>query len=161
MSSSARKTLVKKAQSFIGVREEGNNKGKWVEIFQKAVDGKASQESWCMGFVQYILKEIEKETKESSGIFSSEHCMTVWAKTPDDRKLKKPEVGCIVIWNFVGTSSGHAGIVTRVAGDRMDTIEGNTGDGKGVVREGDGVYARNRSHGGDSKMKVVGFLKPF
>lgn len=162
MSAKSRKRLVELAIKFIGVKDSGgDNKGPEVEMFQKAVDGKASQEAWCMAFAQYLLKQVETENQEPSGIFCSEHCMTVWDKTPDDRKLKKPEVGCLVVWNFVGTSNGHTGIVTRIAGDRIDTIEGNTGDGKGVVREGDGVYARNRSVTGDSKMKVMGFLKPF
>lgn len=156
-----KKELVDLAHRFVGVKESGgDNKGKEVEAFQKAVDGKAQGESWCMCFVQHCIKEIELTTGLKSDIFKSEHCMTVWNNTPVSSRLKDPEPGCIVIWNFVGTASGHTGIVTKV-GDRLETIEGNTSDGAGIVREGDGVYVRSRSKTGDVKMKVVGFLRSF
>jgi uncharacterized protein (TIGR02594 family) len=158
----ANKRLIEVAKKYVGVKESGgDNKGPEVEKFQKAVDGKASGEAWCMCFVQYCIKEVEKEKNIKSKVFSSEHVMTVWNNTPKELRLTKPEVGSIMIWSFVGTASGHAGFVTKVGPTRVDTIEGNTGDGKGIVREGDGVYERNRSHTGDAKMKVMGWLKVF
>ena len=62
------------------------------------------------------------------------------------------------------TTSGHVGIVIRllpdsINGSRVETIEGNTGNGAGVVREGDGVYRRVRSLAGSDTMKVKGFLR--
>jgi hypothetical protein len=36
---------------------------------------------------------------------------------------------------------GHAGLVSRVVGNRMETIEGNTNDGGS--REGIGVFRRS------------------
>lgn len=158
------KKLVEIAKKYIGTKEEGgDNKGKQIEEFQKAVDGKAQGEAWCMAFVQFCIKEVEKLSGGliKSEIFKSEHCMTVWNNTPKEQRLTTPEVGCLILWQFAGTSNGHVGIVTNVGPTRVDTIEGNTGDGQGVVREGDGVYARNRSKTGDAKMKVVGFLKVF
>lgn len=152
----SRLTLIEIAQKYVGVKEQGgDNKGPEVERFQKAVDGKASGEPWCMAFVQYCIKESKLESK----IFESEHCLTVWNKTPKEQRLKEPKVGSLVIWQFGDTSNGHVGIVTAVFKNSIHTIEGNTGDGKGVVREGDGIYARNRSRAGSQQMKILGYLK--
>lgn len=156
--------LVEVAKRYIGTKESGgDNKGAQVEAFQKAVDGKAQGEAWCMAFVQFCINKVEEETNETlkSKIFKSEHCLTVWNKTPVEQRLKVPEPGCLIVWQFGKTASGHVGIVTAVGPTKVDTIEGNTGDGQGVVREGDGVYARKRSRTGTSDMKVLGFLRVF
>lgn len=158
--------LISIAESFIGITEKGgDNKGPEVEKFQKAVNGIASREAWCMCFVQYCVMATETKFKTDSKIFASEHCMTVWNNTDKELKFQFPKAGDIVIWQYwkdgKPTSSGHTGIVTLVSGDIMDTIEGNTGPGSEVVREGDGVYRKSRSVKGSSKMKVVGFIRPF
>ena len=156
--------LVDIAKQYIGTKESGgDNKGSQIEEFQKAVDGKAQGEAWCMAFVQFCIEKVEEQTNETSKskIFKSEHCLTVWNKTPISQRLTVPEVGSLIVWQFGSSSNGHVGIVTNVRSTRVDTIEGNTGDGAGVVREGDGVYSRNRSRTGSSDMKVLGFLKVF
>jgi hypothetical protein len=105
--------------------------------------------------------EVEKQTNVKSKIFKSEHCLTVWNNSPKELRLKEPEVGCLVIWQYDNTTNGHVGIVTKVNKNTIETIEGNTGTGAGVVREGDGVYARKRSKAGSDKMKILGYLKVF
>lgn len=153
-------TLIEIASQYIGVKESGgDNKGSMVEIFQRAVDGKAQGESWCMAFVQYCVLEFEKQSATKSKIFRSEHCLTVWNNSPKELRLSKPEVGCLVIWQFNSSSQGHVGIVTKVNVNTISTIEGNTGTGAAIERNGDGVYARVRSKTGGSSMKVVGYLK--
>lgn len=153
-------SLIDIAKKYIGVKEEGgDNKGSMVELFQRSVDGKAQGESWCMAFVQYCLLELEKETSVKSKIFKSEHCLTVWNNSPKELRLTKPEVGCLVIWQFKNSSQGHVGIVTKVNVNTIATIEGNTGTGAAIERNGDGVYARVRSKAGGATMKVVGYLK--
>lgn len=153
--------LVEVARRFVGVKEKGDNRGELVELFQKAVDGKAQGESWCMCFVQYCILEVERTNAVKSKVFKSEHCLTVWNKSPKELRLKEPEAGCLIIWQFDNTSNGHVGIVTKVNKNTVETVEGNTGDGSGVVREGDGVYARKRSKLGSQKMKILGYLKVF
>ncbi len=151
--------LIAEAKKWIGTKEsQGDNKGPDVEEFQKAVDGVAAGEPWCMAFVQFCLKKIG-----GSELFQSEHCLTVWNKTPVEHRRKHPVPGVVVIWRMKGTLSGHAGIVTRVNGELMRTIEGNTGPGAGVVREGDGVYEKSRSSypTKHAKMELLGFLWPW
>lgn len=155
--------LVLTAKHFVGTREDPkkDNSGELIVLFQKAVDQKAEGESWCMAFAQYCIMEVEKAKQVKSRIFKSEHCLTVWNKSPKEMRLKEPEVGCLIIWQFGDTSNGHVGIVTKVNKNTVETIEGNTGDGSGVIRNGDGVYARKRSKLGSDKMKVLGYLKAF
>ncbi len=162
--------LIKNALPFVGVREEGGpNKGVWVEIFQKAADGKAQGEPWCMSFVQYCVKQAAKQLgilppKPFSDSADTEHCMTAWNKTPAQARYKEPKPGLIVIWKKGSTQSGHTGIVVAadLAVGLMLTIEGNTGpDSSEVKREGDGVYLKTRAIKGTGDMVVVGFIDPF
>jgi len=159
-----RKDLVDEASKWIGVTEKGkDNCGPEVEMFQKAVDGKASGESWCLAFVQYCLDTVLLRHGLEKELPQTEHCMTFWNQTPEARKSQSPEPGDIIIWNFAGSASGHAGIVTGVSkdGKLLYTIEGNTGPEASVNREGDGVYKKVRNRKGSSRMKVVGFVRPF
>lgn len=156
-------SLIEIASKYIGTKEAtGKNDGELVNLFQKAVDGKASGESWCMGFVQYCIKQVEQIENIRTNLFSSEHCLTVWNKTDKDMRRDKPAMGYIAIWQHGDTTQGHTGIVTLVIDDlQFKTIEGNTGSGAGVIRDGDGVYERVRNIKGAGTMKVVGFIDPF
>jgi uncharacterized protein (TIGR02594 family) len=153
--------LVTEAKKYEGVHEVGgNNMGPDVQKFQKAVDGVAEGEAWCMAFVQYCIKQVEAAQGIKSAIFRSEHCLTTWQKSPISMRLAKPEAGCVVIWQHGTTSNGHTGFVmgTDASGNLL-TIEGNTN--LAGSSEGDGVYAKTRDKVSDGDMKVVGFLKVF
>lgn len=153
--------LLDVARSYVGVREQGTNRGREVEMFQRAIGG-ADGEPWCMSFAQFCLQKAGAETKVDPKVFRSEHCLTVWNKSPKSQQLSKPEPGSLVIWRHGNSSSGHVGIVEKVHADgTFTTIEGNTSSGSGVNREGDGVYRRKRDMNGAGSMRVVGFLKPF
>jgi hypothetical protein len=157
----ARSLFIHAAKSCIGQTEKGgNNQGEFVELLQKTVDNRASGEAWCMAFVQSMIAYAEQKTGISSPVFSSEHCMTVWRKTPADSRVKiRPLPGAIIIWQKETSDSGHTGIVLEILeNDRMSSIEGNTGKN---FRDGDGIYQKTRSMVKDGLMKVVGFLKPF
>jgi hypothetical protein len=152
--------LVDLARFYLGVHEVGRNGGPIVEAFQRAVDGKASGEPWCMAFIQFLIEETEKTHGIKSPIFRSEHCQTVWYKSPKWLRAK-PQPGSLMIWKHGSTLQGHVGLVTAVGMDTIFTIEGNTGPGSGVVREGDGVYERVRSFTGEGSMQVMGWLTVF
>lgn len=157
-------SLISEAKKWIGVKEIGNNAGPEVEAFQKAVDGKASHESWCMAFVQFCVKQVEQTYGIDSDLFKAEHCLTVWHKSPQSIRRTEPAPGLIAIWAHNGGPNGHTGIVIGTDEDNPRiflTIEGNTGDGAGVVREGDGVYMRSRLKHPNGSMTIVGYLDPF
>jgi hypothetical protein len=154
------------ASKLVGVKESGKNKGKMVEEFQKAVDGKAQGEPWCMAFVQYCIKKSDEFGGDKSWLFKTEHVLTCWNKSPREARLNKPEVGSVIIWNYYKngkpTSSGHTGIVEKIIDSKtMITIEGNTGDGSAINREGDGVYRRKRMIGNSGSFVLLGYLKPW
>lgn len=159
-----RRELIREAEKWIGVHETGgNNKGPEVVRFQKAVDGKALGEPWCACFVQFCVKEVQTRFGATLVMAVSEHCMTIWNKTPGVHRHRSPKAGFVVIWNYEGTASGHIGIVSRVIDEfTIETIEGNTSpDDNTIEREGDGVYRKIRSTKQIGKMRLVGFIAPF
>lgn len=159
---------------WVGVQELNHNEGQIIELFQKAVDGRSSNEPWCMAFVQYCIKTTElasnflypKGAKNPSRLFKSEHCLTVWNNSQQLR-LTEPALGSVCIWQKYNgetpTTSGHTGIVVALyPDDTIDIIEGNTSPSNfEIVREGDGVflkkYPKNQLDKGSLKLK--GFLK--
>lgn len=153
-------------QSCVGIRElGGNNRGPMVELIQKTV-GDANLEAWCMSAVQTCLAYAELKSGKRSPIEASEHCLTVWSKTPKEQRVKTfPLAGAIVIWRHGDTSSGHTGCLESTDGEVMFTYEGNTESGLSssgkVEREGGGFYYCKRNFKGNGDMRVVGFLKPF
>jgi hypothetical protein len=156
--------LIAKAKSFIGTTEQGgDNKGPVVEMFQKAYDGRAAGEAWCAAFVVYCIKDVEATHGVRCGLNLSEHCMTLW-NTNSAARRTEPKPGYIVIWKKNGTDLGHAGLVTALSQDepvKFHTVEGNTGPGAGVERNGDGVYPKYRSMAPMGEMICMGFLEPF
>lgn len=151
------------AQQYVGVTEKGgDNQGPVVEQFQKALDGKAEREPWCAGFVGFCVKKAETRSILKTDIKLREHVMTMWNLTPKKFRTQTPKPGYVAVWNYVGTASGHCGIITDVTDHRIWVIEGNTNpDNVEVVREGNGVYRKNRSRSGTAKMKLMGYLKTF
>lgn len=150
------------ASLFVGTHEEGGeNRGAWVEEFQKAVDGKAQGEPYCVGFIWYCLTTVEKDIGKLSPLFRTEGARVLWNKSPKLCRIAVPVPGCIVVWGHKGAASGHVGVVESVSGTQLHTIEANTGAGAGVVREGDGVYRRTRSMTPSGSMIILGYLNPF
>jgi len=161
--------LIQIANAFVGTLEKGYNKGPLIEEFQKAVDGVASGEPYCAGFARFCINKVDKELGIKTWLYNTEFSLALWDKSPKEARVKPPIPGSIIIWQFFKFDkpqmSGHVGIVTAVHSKdgiiRVDTIEGNTSRGDGINREGDGVWARNRSITGDASMRVLGFLNPW
>lgn len=162
--------LILEARRWIGTTEIGGpNKGQLVELWQKSVDNKSQSESWCMAFVQYHVAWVDKVFHELTGeasftkMYKSEHCLTVWNKTPKELRSPVPKPGSIAVWRKKGTISGHTGIVSAIVPSyrKFLCIEGNTGPGDGIVREGDGVFEKSRTMDGEGSMELLGFLLPW
>jgi len=172
-----RRMLIETAAQFIGVTESGVNKGPLIEMFQKEVDGKAAGEPWCVSFVQYCVREVDRRwLKEQFGktlaqtlLFKTESSRVLWERTPHVARSDYGEVGDIQVWAKYDASGnitpfGHVGIVTDVLPNGyVLTIEGNTGaGGSGVEREGDGVFVKRRpAMQNAGSMRTLGFLSPW
>ena len=103
---SLQQELIDQAEKWIGIKESGGaNKGPEVEMFQKAVDNKAQGESWCMAFCQFCLQQVENNNNIRTNLFQSEHCMTVWNKSPENMRMEVLTPGCIVIWRHGNSAS--------------------------------------------------------
>lgn len=154
------------AEACVGIQEAtGRNDGRMVVLIQETI-GNAVGEPWCMSLVQTCLAYAEAKIGIVSPIFESEHCQTVWNKTPKNKRVKDiPLAGAIAIWGDVGKSSGHTEIVLSCDGFIFNAIGGNTSGtkkpGQAVNREGNGCYYTVRSMKSTKKRKLLGFLKPF
>ena len=162
----ARSLFIQAAQCLVGIREVGgNNEGPMVELIQKTI-GNAGKEPWCMSFVQTCLAYAEVKTGITSPIYDSEHCITVWHKSPKVARVNVfPLGGAIVIWRRSTSTKGHTGVLLSADGNLMNCVEGNTESGLDpngkVERDGGGIYHTVRDMRGTGSLNVVGFLKPF
>jgi len=153
---------------MVGIREKsGKNDGPMIELLQETI-GSSSGEAYCMAAIQTAIAYAEFKTKVESPIFPSEHCMTVWNKTPKKQRVKiRPLSGAIAIWNYPPSSSGHTGCVLEFEHKpgKMRLFEANTTSGVkpngDIDRDGSGCYLTERSTNGTKTMKLIGFLKPF
>ena len=165
MTPNPREILVQIAKSYEGVSEiGGDNEGQQIEEFQRAVNGRASKEPWCMCFVQFCVQRAVKESKRSSQLYSSESVLEVWTKSSKFLRKSEPSPGLIVLWQMGTEPLGHCGIVLSTLNPltkTFQTIEGNTGVGPMIERNGDGVYEKLRNRNPKGTMRLLGFLDPF
>lgn len=153
--------MVSLAVLCAGIKEVGkDNCGPEVEMFQSVVSKPLGQ-SWCLSFIQACIAYAEKAFNVASPLASTELVANLYDTAPIELKGGKAFPGAIAIWRHEDTGEGHCGIVLGLVQTGFYTIEGNTSDGTGIEREGDGVYVRYRPYGGQGKMKEVGFLRPF
>ena len=121
--------ILKKARSFIGTKDDGNNKVIFnTEFYGRVVSGDAYP--WCVVFIWYLFK-----TLGASNLFCSGNkvasCGVVMSEM-SAQKLSyktKPKKGDLVIFDFSGkhTAHTHIGIVSEViSSTEFKTIEGNT-----------------------------------
>ena len=149
--------IISTAENYLGVREEGANSGYLVEKFQKATDGKAEKEPWCMCFVQYVSLEVCDLYGIKPVLYPSEHVQTVYVKTPAKYRSNKPGPGKIMIMRKRTVQwQGHTGIELDEGCMSFGTIEGNTNSAGG--REGDGVYKKKRFTKGNAIFEMRGHI---
>ena len=141
-SADLRLSILQIAQSQIGVREHGANRGKEVEAYLAAT-GLGGGYAWCAAFVTWCVKNVGYSgslPKYPEGVIWWEE----WAKKNDffvPFPFARP--GDIVTFQFDGDPEpDHIGIVDHRSGNTLYTVEGNTSDSRWA--DGDGVYDRTR-----------------
>lgn len=134
------------AKTQVGQKEKplGSNWGKPIQDYLKSV-GIGFPASWCMAFVYWCF-----DREQGNPLVKTGGVMKAWNESAANR-VKVPQPGDIFIMDF-GKGLGHTGIVEKVAGEFVHTIEGNTNDTGS--REGIEVARRKRPI---NKMK--GFLR--
>lgn len=134
------------ADSQVGVREVGKNRGRQVEEYQVVAGlGSGGGFAWCAAFVYWCCLRAGFPV---CGLPARGTCAAVrhWVALAEARGalVSSPGRGRLFFWlNRDGT--GHLGFCLgpSVLGV-FRTIEGNT-DGESGSREGDGVYKRTRT----------------
>ena len=144
----------------VGVTEDGDNKGQWIEIYQAAV-GIPPGSPWCAAFVRYRFEHAANSlgttlpsTFPDSG-WTPDYAS--WAKrngfwipvSEAKTGVVKPRIGDLALFWFAAKNRiAHIGIVVESSKEwGVVTIEGNTGPDHPdeVNRDGDGVYKKERS----------------
>ncbi|WP_316814476.1 peptidoglycan-binding protein [Pedobacter nyackensis] len=127
-----RKKIIDIAEKEVGVRESGENTGLRVDEYNAYVGFK--KVAWCASFVSWVFGQAgypQPRSAWSPAIF------------PAHRIAKNPVAGMVMGIYFPKLKRiAHCGIVTRVKGELIFSIEGNTNFNGS--REGDGVYRRIR-----------------
>lgn len=138
------KEVVTIANSEIGYKEKPNNNTKYGEWY--GLNGAA----WCVMFVQWCY-----HTAGFDLPFKTASCSNLLSKYKTyipEHIVETPEPGDIVIYNF-----GHCGIVKKISGNQLITIEGNTSPGSlGSQNNGEGVYEKVRRFS-----QVTAFIRPY
>jgi hypothetical protein len=155
------------AAKQIGVMEDplGSNRGQEVDAFLRAagVDPTTGSYPWCAAFVYWCFAEACRSLACPNPVPRTAGVMEHWRKAglrgirriAAREAVETPSVvaGGLVFVISTGAGTGHTGLVERVTGGKLLTIEGNTNDGG--AREGIGVFRREKRKIGDIN---VGFL---
>jgi hypothetical protein len=124
-----------------------SNRGPVVEEYLARVHVPAGN-PWCCAFVYYCFDEAAKALKRTNPMVRTGRCLDHWNRAPAAgasrtlaaKAAKDPSLvraGMVFIMDH-GSGRGHTGLVEKVAGGLISTIEGNTDASK--TREGGGVY---------------------
>lgn len=126
----------------IGTEEKplGSNKGAEVEAYLKSV-GLGGGYPWCMAFVYWCVSKACAESGTKNPLYKTGGVLLQLQKSKA-LSNKIPTVGSIFIMDY-GNGTGHTGIVERIEGNYVHTIEGNT-NGAGS-RVGGTVMRQKRS----------------
>jgi hypothetical protein len=143
------------AVSEIGIMEEppGSNRGSQVDRYVESVGLNPSGKfAWCAAFTYFCYDRAARELDRSNPVVKTAGVMAHWSKAgtrgvpriTKEQAVNNPALvhpGHIFIISIGSKGLGHTGIVERVDGGKLVTIEGNTNDGGS--REGVGVFRRS------------------
>jgi hypothetical protein len=126
------------------VREVGgNNRGKWVEAILESV-GLGEGYPWCAAALNFasvvaVAPRPERPDYNPAAVLG-------WRKWAEalGKLTTSPKRGSVAMHKTT-ESTGHIGVVVKVLGLWVYSIEGNTSSGEsGSQRDGDGLYRRVR-----------------
>ena len=135
------------------VREvpRNSNRGPEVDAYLKRA-GVSPGLSWCCAFVYWCFDEAAKALGQANPMVRTAGCLDHWNRAPGQgarrilaaQAVRNPELvqsGMVFIMDH-GGGLGHTGLVEKVEGGLITTIEGNTDASR--TREGGGVYRLTR-----------------
>ena len=129
---------------------KGSNLGPRVEAYLASV-GLSGGNAWCMAFVYWCYKAAAMKLSVQTPVYKTGGVLACWNNSPLARRITKKDAlanpalvlpGAQFFLDF-GGGHGHTGIVERIDGNIIHTIEGNSND-EGS-REGYEVCRRERN----------------
>ncbi|GFO58865.1 hypothetical protein GMST_11900 [Geomonas silvestris] len=142
------------------VREKPKNSNRGPEVDRYvASTGAPMGSSWCCAFVYWCFEQGAKAMGRTNPMVRTAGCLNHWEEARKkgtrsitaDAAQENPalvESGMVFIMDH-GSGMGHTGLVEKVTGGVVTTIEGNTDASK--TREGGGVYRLVRKIGDINK----------
>lgn len=140
------KKAIEIAMSQKGIEESPpySNRGKEVEKYLK-LTGLGGGNAWCAAFVYWCFDTAAKDLVLTNPLPKTAHVLTSWNTSKGKKIIKTSAIenphlikaGFVFVMDY-GSGQGHTGIVTKVEGEYIHTIEGNTNPGHS--REGYGVF---------------------
>jgi hypothetical protein len=134
--------VIRVAQGTIGWREAPGNSGPLVDKILASVGLAGSRAPWCAAWVVYV-------GDEAFGKEKNPYPRSAWSpdfvKAPDWNRGRGTKPGPADTFGIYFPSLkrvAHTGLVEKLEGKMVVTIEGNTNDDGS--REGDGVYRKRR-----------------
>jgi hypothetical protein len=97
--------------------------------------------AWCAAFVYWCYMKAAEQIKVANPVPKTGGVLAMWNAAKAQRVTGMPLAGDVFVMDF-GGGKGHTGIVVKVVGIYIETIEGNTND-EGS-REGYEVAKRRR-----------------
>lgn len=151
------------AQGQLGQCEDpkGSNTGPMVDKYLAAM-GLQPGYAWCQAFVYWCYEQAATQLRQNNTVIRTAGALDCWNKTATQFRISKKEAwahpvllkpGDQFILNY-GHGLGHTGIIEKIEGSILHTIEGNSNnDGS---REGYEVVRHKRSL--NDKL-LLGFIK--
>lgn len=119
--------------------DRGNNRGQWVDCFLDAA-GVPPGNPWCASALTFACKVAGVDCPSGAAAVRN---WRIWFGDKG-KDWTEPKRGRVAMKNS-GGGKGHIGIVVKVIGPMVYSIEGNTSPGEnGSQRDGDGLYRRVR-----------------
>ena len=142
--------IIKVAKSQVGVMEDpvGSNRGPEINKYLASVDCPPGN-FWCAAFIYWCFKEASQNLSVPNPVFKTAGCLMNWNHSKGKRitsaeAAANPSLiipGQLFILDF-GSGKGHTGIIEKVEGGFLHTIEGNSnpsGSSNGI-----GVFSLQR-----------------
>lgn len=143
------------AVSQIGVMETSPNRGPQVDQYVKSVGlDPAGRFAWCVAFVYFCFEKASKKLGRTNPMVKTAGVLDHWNRAEgkgatritnlrarNNPALIKPGHIFVIDTGPAG-GAGHTGLVEKVIGGKLVTIEGNTNEGGS--RDGVGVFRRTQ-----------------
>jgi len=156
-------SVIEIAQGQVGQQEEpkGTNRGPMIDKYLAAV-GLVPGYAWCQAFVYWCYEQAAIAHNQANPVVKTAGVLDCWNRTAAQFKITKAEAqqhpdllqpGSQFVLSY-GGGAGHTGLILKVEGDILHTIEGNSNNTGS--REGYEVVIHKR---GLHDKSILGFIK--